>query len=80
MADDKKNPKEASNIFHSIMKASVKPIKLTDEQIIDAVKLRFDAKIERLNGEFILVNDLTPKHQLVKDINEYIQHITKHGL
>jgi hypothetical protein len=23
MADDKKNPKEASNIFHSIMKASV---------------------------------------------------------
>ncbi|HVW99894.1 MAG TPA: hypothetical protein VHA52_05610 [Candidatus Babeliaceae bacterium] len=25
MADDKKNPKEASNIFHSIMKASVKP-------------------------------------------------------
>jgi len=25
MADDNKNPKEASNIFHSIMKASVKP-------------------------------------------------------
>jgi len=24
---DQKNPKEASNIFHSIMKASVKPIK-----------------------------------------------------
>lgn len=24
---DKKNPKEASNIFHSIMKASVKPNK-----------------------------------------------------
>jgi hypothetical protein len=23
MAEDKKNPKEASNIFHSIMKASV---------------------------------------------------------
>ena len=23
MADDKKNPKEASNIFHSIMKVSV---------------------------------------------------------
>lgn len=23
MADDKKNPKDASNIFHSIMKASV---------------------------------------------------------
>ncbi len=25
MAEDNKNPKEASNIFHSIMKASVKP-------------------------------------------------------
>jgi len=25
MVDYKKNPKEASNIFHSIMKASVKP-------------------------------------------------------
>jgi hypothetical protein len=25
MAEDKKTPKEASNIFHSIMKASVKP-------------------------------------------------------
>jgi hypothetical protein len=24
---DQKNPKEASNIFHSIMKSSVKPIK-----------------------------------------------------
>lgn len=30
MADDKKNPKEASNIFHSIMKASVTP-KKTDK-------------------------------------------------
>jgi hypothetical protein len=28
MAEDKKNPKEASNIFHSIMKASVKPEKV----------------------------------------------------
>ena len=27
MADEKKNPKEASNIFHSIMKASVTPTK-----------------------------------------------------
>jgi ssDNA-binding Zn-finger/Zn-ribbon topoisomerase 1 len=25
MSEDKKNPKEASNIFHSIMQASVKP-------------------------------------------------------
>jgi len=31
MAEDKKNPKEASNIFHSIMKASVKPPKKADE-------------------------------------------------
>ncbi len=82
MADDKKNPKEASNIFHSIMKASVTPPKkLTDEDIITAVKQRFDKKIERLNDEFILVdNDLTPQHQLVREINLYIQYIRKHGV
>jgi hypothetical protein len=28
MAEDKKSPKEASNIFHSIMKASVTPKKI----------------------------------------------------
>lgn len=28
MAGDKKNPQEASNIFHSIMKARVKPVKV----------------------------------------------------
>ncbi|MES2427037.1 MAG: hypothetical protein V4560_08680 [Bacteroidota bacterium] len=28
MSEDKKNPKEASNIFHSIMKASIKPKKV----------------------------------------------------
>jgi len=32
MAVDKKNPKEASNIFHSIMKASVKPKKVDKEE------------------------------------------------
>jgi hypothetical protein len=32
MADDKKNSKEASNIFHSIMKASVTPPKKIDEK------------------------------------------------
>lgn len=28
---DKKTPQEASNIFHSIMKASVKPVKRVEE-------------------------------------------------
>jgi hypothetical protein len=32
MAEDKKNPKEASNIFHSIMKASVKPNNFAPEK------------------------------------------------
>jgi hypothetical protein len=86
---DKKTPKEASQLFHNIIKASVSPKatgattpkKPTDEEIIEAIKKRFDAKIEKQNGEFILVDDdLTPKHSLVREINEYIQHITKHGI
>ena len=32
MAEDNKNPKEASNIFHSIMKASVKPKKADKDE------------------------------------------------
>jgi hypothetical protein len=32
MSDQNKNPKEASNIFHSIMKASVKRDKKVDEK------------------------------------------------
>ncbi len=35
---DQKNPKEASNIFHSIMKASVKPPKKVTEQEKKEVK------------------------------------------
>ncbi len=71
---DEKNPKEASNIFHSIMKASVTPNKLTDEDIIEAVKQKQD-------NRFILVDsDLTPKHKLVKEIDQYINHIRKHGI
>jgi len=37
MSNDKKNPKEASNIFHSIMKASVTPPK-TDKEDKQKVK------------------------------------------
>lgn len=37
MADDKKNPKEASNIFHSIMKASVNQPKLKTDRFYKEV-------------------------------------------
>lgn len=47
MAEDKKNPKEASNIFHSIMKASVKPKKVETERPL--VK----QLIENLNKDLI---------------------------
>jgi hypothetical protein len=78
---DQKIPKEASNIFHSIMKASVKPLELTDNDIIQAVKVRFDKKIEKMGNEFILVdNDFNPQHSLVKGINEYIEYIRTHGV
>jgi len=81
MSEDNKNPKEASNIFHSIMKASVKPVKKpSDAEIIGAVKERFNVKIERAGNEFILVTDeQTANHDLVREINNYIIHITKNG-
>ena len=47
MADDKKNPKEASNIFHSIMKASVSKKQVLDEtdKILEETKKKLnDAK------------------------------------
>jgi hypothetical protein len=80
MAEDKKTPQKASNIFHSIMKASVKPKNLSNEEIILAVKKRFNAEIEKGEDGFVLVGDLTPKHELVKEIDVYIQKITKNGI
>ena len=56
MADDKKNPKEASNIFHSIMKASVAPMKYNEvskehlDSFISAVKEKFGIEITLDNG------------------------------
>jgi hypothetical protein len=81
MSNQNKNPKEASNIFHSIMKASVTPKKLTDAEIINAVQSRFEKKIERIGSEFRLVDDnLNPQFSLVKEINKNIEHISKHGI
>jgi len=44
MAEDKKNPKEVSNIFHSIMKASVKPKKESDKDEKEAKDVKVNKK------------------------------------
>jgi hypothetical protein len=52
--------------------------KLTDEEIINSVYLKFETKIERRGSEFILVsNDFTPDHGKVKEINKYIEYLRK---
>lgn len=63
MAEDKKNPKEASNIFHSIMKASVskgatekKPKPWSSEQL--AISLKEDLlKSQRGSKDKIYLKD-----------------------
>jgi len=48
--DDKKNPKEASNIFHSIMKASVNPKKVKCPMCDADAKLVKGKEYECANG------------------------------
>jgi len=51
-SDDKKTPKEASNIFHNIMKASVTPKKADShlDKFISAVKDKYGVNITLDNG------------------------------
>jgi hypothetical protein len=75
MAEDKKNPEEASNIFHSIMKASVK---LTDEMIENAVYEKFNVRIERQHGVFGYADNSTEnRHSLSKEITWFIDSLKK---
>lgn len=63
MADDKKNPKEASNIFHSIMKASVSkpkkamPEKGSSEQLSEKLKEDLLKSIRGNKDEVYIEND-----------------------
>lgn len=51
---------------------------LTDEEIIKEVYDKWGEKIERLGNEFIIVSDdLTPKHDKVRYINQFIVHLIK---
>lgn len=78
MSDDNKNPKEASNIFHSIMKASVKPIKLTDDEIINSVYENFNVRIERQHGVFGYADSSNEnRHALSKEITLFIDGLKK---
>jgi|GEM_PF-4187921 len=70
MSDDKKNPKEASNIFHSIMKASVKPLDFG--KAIAAVKDKFGATLAYEKGKgFIYPTELNGEQ--VSEIQKYVR-------
>jgi hypothetical protein len=83
MAKQEKTPKEASNIFHNIMKASVTPPKKveSDEEIIKAVKIKFDTKIVRnADGDgFEIISKQVdePNHELNRLISVFVDSITK---
>lgn len=60
MSEDKKNPKEASNIFHSIMKASVSKKTMEKEEMADAIPIELLEKmhaglpnIDSVDSDFI---------------------------
>jgi len=95
MAGDKKNPKEASNIFHSIMKASVsKPVKeaggenktMTNKQrqyIVDAIEKKFKVKIDfsaKLLGGYKLVFPNNVGAILEDEIKDFYQTLLKKDL
>jgi len=60
MAEDKKKPKEASNIFHSIMKASVKPKKsekVKSDLLVDGLKVDLLKSARVGKDEIYIEND-----------------------
>lgn len=75
MAEDKKNPKEASNIFHSIMKASVSKPVLKKEK-------SFEATIKLVNGDIIrgTLTYLPNKHYDFKATNNPNIRFKFHGM
>ena len=72
MADDKKNPKEASNIFHSIMKASVKPDTLDFDKVVKAVKSRFDVDLTYEKGKGLIYPKELNSERVI-EIQQYVR-------
>jgi hypothetical protein len=65
MAEDKKNPQEASNIFHSIMKASVTPPKAA---CLECGSMATFVPPTKQEGKMVIVNyKCTKGHQFSKE-------------
>jgi len=72
MADDKKSPKEASNIFHNVMKASVTPKKASEMKNYELV-LRFIEMHPDLNSPIhMAIGDRVTKEEVEDTVSDLI--------